>query len=215
VIDAPNASVATDAADDLQIVARAQSDPNAFAPLYLRYEPIVRGYCQRRLGNLEVAEDATSQIFIRALNALPSFRPDASRPGSTFRAWLFTIAHNIVIDTHRRDRHHHSLDFPSHHGGPPISESIAAIDPSRSPEDLAIANDLRRQVQETLAALPERQRQIVELRLADLTGSEIAESLGMSVSAVKSVQFRAYTTLRDLLDHPTRRTPQEEIPDAS
>jgi len=203
------AAVVTDRAtptapdDELRIVALAQQDPAAFAPLYLTYEPIVRGYCLRRLGNAEIAADATSQVFIRALKALPAFRPDPTRPGSTFRSWLFTIAHNIVIDTRRRDRKHPSLDAPDR-TGVSIAESVAAIDPSRSPEDLAIARDLGRRVHDALRRLPERQRQIVELRLADLTGSEIAETLGMSISAVKSAQFRAYTTLRTLLDHPTQ-----------
>lgn len=103
--DARPASEVADVPDELHIVAQAQQDPIAFAPLYQHYFPIVLGYCQRRLGDREVAADATSQVFIRALNALPKFLPDSSRPGSTFRSWLFTIAHNTVIDTHRRDRH--------------------------------------------------------------------------------------------------------------
>ncbi|MGB3307661.1 MAG: sigma-70 family RNA polymerase sigma factor [Thermomicrobiales bacterium] len=190
--------------DELRIVAQAQTDPIAFAPLYKHYFPIVLGYCQRRLGDREIAADATSQVFIRALNALPNFRSDPSRPGSTFRSWLFTIAHNIVVDTHRRDRKHRSLDAPGRGGTQPLAESPALIDPARSPEEHAVAADTRRQVRRMLARLPERQRQIVEFRLAGLTGAEIAEALGMSLSAVKSAQFRAYGTLRELLDHPTR-----------
>ena len=208
---------------ELAVVARAQQDPAAFAPLYQRYEPIVRGYCQRRLGDPHAAADATSRIFLRVLAALPAFRPDPARPGSTFRAWLFTIAHNVVIDTHRRDRKHPSLDQPGR-DGIPLSESAAVIDPAASPEDIALANDLSRQVHDTLARLPERQRRIVELRLAGLTGAEIAEALGMSLSAVKSAQFRAYATMRTLLDdahdhdhhHPNPSPPPaEEVSRAS
>ncbi|MGC4192093.1 MAG: sigma-70 family RNA polymerase sigma factor [Thermomicrobiales bacterium] len=199
-----------DTPDDLVIMTRAQQDPKAFAPLYEYYEPIVRGYCQRRLGNPEVAADATSRIFIRALGALPDFRPDPSRPGNTFRSWLFTIAHNVVVDVHRRNRKHPSLDQPGR-DGVPLGESATAIDPSASPEDIALANDLGRQLRDALAHLPERQRQIVELRLAGLTGAEIAESLGMSLSAVKSAQFRAYATMRTLLDRqsPSSSSPEE------
>lgn len=203
VVADPRLPDAPDAPDDLSIVVRAQQDPAAFAPLYERYEPIVRGYCQRRLGNPEVAADAASRTFIRALQALPAFRPDPSRQGSTFRSWLFTIARHVVIDVHRRDRNHPSLDQPGR-DGIPLGESAIAIDPSATPEDIAITNDLGNQLRDALARLPERQRQIVELRLAGLTGAEIAASLGMSLSAIKSAQFRAYTTLRTLLDdhHP-------------
>jgi RNA polymerase sigma factor (sigma-70 family) len=201
--------------DDLAIVAQAQRDPAAFAPLYRRYEPIVRGYCQRRLGDPEVAADATSRVFIRVLQALPDFRPDPARTGSgsTFRSWLFTIAHNIVVDTRRRDRNHPSLDRPGRDGQP--SDAFALVDPSATPEEIALANEAARQLHAVLTRLPDRQRQIVELRLAGLSGAEIAASLGMSLSAIKSAQFRAYATMRTLLDHPNTRIPAEEATCAS
>lgn len=204
--------------DDLAIVARAQRDPAAFAPLYLRYEPVVRGYCQRRLGDPEVAADATSRVFIRVLQALPDFRPDPSRNGSTFRSWLFTIAHNVVVDTHRRTRKHPSLDQPGVvRDGQPIAESLALVDPAALPEDVALANEAARQLHEVLTQLPDRQRQIVELRLAGLSGDEIAATLGTSLSAVKSAQFRAYATMRTLLDdhRPHASIPAEEASHAS
>jgi RNA polymerase sigma-70 factor (ECF subfamily) len=82
--------------DEAVIVARARLDPSAFAPLYQTYLDPVYRYCYRRLGSREAAEDATSLIFERALRALPTFR------GESFRAWLFTIAHNAVTDDYRR-----------------------------------------------------------------------------------------------------------------
>lgn len=186
------------AADEPALIAAAIEDAAAFAPLYQRYAPRVYGYCLRRLVDRERAADATSQIFIRALAALPRFAPDPDSPGTTFRAWLFTIAHNAVTDAHRRHRPHASLDIPDEDG------EMAATrlrDPGRSPEDHAIAGDETARVRAMLAILPERQRRILELRLADLTGAEIAEALGMSLSAVKSAQFRAYATLRDRFPH--------------
>lgn len=97
--------------EDLAIVARAQRDPAAFAPLYQRYEPIVRGYCQRRLGDPEVAADATSRVFIRVLQALPNFRPDPSRSGSTFRSWLSPLpTTSWWIPTAAIENTHHSTN---------------------------------------------------------------------------------------------------------
>jgi RNA polymerase sigma-70 factor (ECF subfamily) len=111
---------------------------------------------------------------------------------------LFTIAHNVVIDLWRRDRQHRSLD----HGLP-------ILDPTESPEDLAIGAEEASRVRHLLARLPERHRAIVELRLAGLSTAETAATLGISVAATKSLQFRAYRTLRELLESsPTLLMPE-------
>lgn len=197
--------------DDLAIVARARSDPAAFGDLYIRYQPIVLGYCRRKLANDEIAADVTSQVFLRAIEALPRFRPDPARPGSTFRSWLFTIAHNCVVDAMRRNRRHKDTSFDrTGPNGLPIAESISAADPGETPESIVLASDLRHRVIAMLHALPARQRQIVELRLAGLTGIEIANTLGISRSALKSSQFRAYESLRALLDHPRAVSTRKE-----
>lgn len=192
--DCPDA----DAADEPALIAAAIEDPAAFAPLYRRYAPRVYGYCLRRLVDRERAADATYQTFIRAIAALPRFDPDPDKPGATFRAWLFTIAHNVVTDAHRRHRPHASLDTPGDDGEPAATR---LRDPGRTPEETAVATDEAERVRAMLSVLPERQRRVLELRLADLTGAEIAEALGMSLSAVKSAQFRAYQTLRDRFPH--------------
>lgn len=187
-------AITSAAADDLAIVRLAQVDLRAFAPLYEHYAPIVYRYCLRRLSHPEAASDATAIVFTKALAALPKFRPDPRREGSTFRSWLFTIAHNVVIDTRRRNRNHLSLDADS--------TTPHLVDSAISPEAHAIGVDEARRVRQVLARLPDRQKAIVELRLAGLSGAEIARSLGMSESAVKSSQFRAYAALRDLLRDP-------------
>src|SRR5215213_5589126 len=70
--------------DDAWVVRQAKSDPRAFAPLYSRYFDPVYRYCYRRLGHPEAAADATSQIFAKALAALPGYREEAP----SFRSWL-------------------------------------------------------------------------------------------------------------------------------
>jgi len=195
-----------DAADDeLAIVRRAQRQPAAFAPLYERYVDAVFGYCHRRTSDREAAADLTHQIFARALTALPHFSDDPE--GGSFRSWLFTIARNLVIDTHRARRETASLDAAAGH--------LALRDPARSPEEHAIAGERRDALLAAMARLTPGQRQVVELRLAGLTGPEIAATLDMEISAVKSAQFRAYARLREWLgeslafDAPT--TPTGEI----
>lgn len=172
-----------------QEIARAKLDPAAFAPLYERYVDAIFGYCYRRTSDREHAADLTSQIFVKALAALDRFDPQAGT--STFRSWLFSIAHNHVVDAHRLRREHVSLDDDA--------RPHRVADTSPTPEDHAIANERRRELARAMARLTDGQRQIVELRLAGLTGPEIAAVLGMQISAVKSSQFRAYTRLRELL----------------
>jgi len=79
--------------DESSLIEAAKSDPHAFAPLYQRYFDPVYRYAYYRLGNPERAADATSQVFVRALAALPNYR------AGSFRGWIFSIAHNVVVDT--------------------------------------------------------------------------------------------------------------------
>jgi RNA polymerase sigma-70 factor (ECF subfamily) len=168
--------------DETVLIERARRDRREFAALYEHYLDPVYRYCFRRLGSREMAEDATSQVFVKALAALDSFS------GTSFRAWLFAIAHNVVTDTFRRRR-------PT----APLDELVEPPDPAATPEELAVAADARHSLRATLAQLAPDQRRVVELRLAGLTGAEIAEVLGRSEAAVKMLQFRAHTRLRALL----------------
>lgn len=175
--------------------------PAAFEPLYQRYATDVYYFCYRRLQHPEEAADATSQVFVKVLRALPDYQPDGTDAGAAFRAWLFRIAATTVIDVQRRRRPADSLDEDA--GEPPLSFA----DPVRLPDDQLIGNEDARLVHAMLEKLPDRQRRIVELRLADLSGQEIADVMNISLSAVKSAQFRAYRTLRRLLQEadPDRR----------
>ena len=171
-----------DLGSDAELVALAQRDPHAFALLYARYLDPVHRYCYRRLGNREAAEDATSLVFMKALAGLPRFR-DAS-----FRAWLFTIAHHVIADRYR-----------TAHPEQPLDDASDLYDGAPSPEDLALAAAEQATLQELLTRLPEHQRRVIELRLAGLTGTEIAHTLGRSAANVNVTQFRAVARLRVML----------------
>lgn len=166
---------------DHVLAHRALTDPDAFAELYQRYLTPIYAYCYRRLGTQEAAEDATSQIFTRALEALPSFR------STHFRAWLFTIAHHTVIDTYRRH---------------PRTVDIAMVEPQLPTirfDEATLAGIEMESLYGALDQLTNDQRQVVELRLAGLTGPEIREVLGRSRSWVDTTQFRAIQQLRKVL----------------
>lgn len=169
-------------ADEAATLFRAQRDLREFEPLYRRYYRPVFEYCYRRLGDREWAADASSQVFAKALAGVHGFR------SGSVAGWLFTIARNTVIDAVRTHRPHQAID-----------RWFGLSDPGPAPEDQAIANDQRRVLFRAMAILTPEQRGIVELRWAGLTGPEIAEALGLSLSAVKSGQYRAYARLRSLL----------------
>jgi RNA polymerase sigma-70 factor (ECF subfamily) len=176
---------------ELRQVEAARINIDAFAPLYEAHVDLVWRYAMSRLGNQHRASDATSITFQRAIAALPRFQPRLREDGTTFRAWLMSIARNVVIDEARRQQRETSLD-----------QSItrhALVDTARSPEAQAIASDERRLVMAALDQLPQIPRQIVELRLVGMKVAEIADILGMSQSGVKTAHFRAYARLRDLL----------------
>jgi RNA polymerase sigma-70 factor (ECF subfamily) len=175
------AAVAEESSDDA-LVAASLSERQAFGLLYDRYVAAVYRYCYGRLGDREEAEDATSLIFARALAALPTHR------GGSFRSWLFAIAHNVVLNVRRDACRVHSVT---------VNDEI--VDPGPRLEDLAEDAERRRSVRRALAHLPEEQRRVVELRLAGLTGPEVARVLGRSHESVRTTQRRALARLRTLL----------------
>ena len=167
---------------DRQLVDRALAEPAAFLEIFQRYRDPVHRYCHRCLGNRESAEDATQTTFMRAFANLKSCK-DRDR----FHAWLFTIAHNVIVDTYRSSKPSASIDW---------AEEIA--DEAASPEDLAIAATEMLRVTELLDKLPDLQREVVELRLQGLTDKEIASILGKSHQAIRAAQYRALLQLRTL-----------------
>ena len=179
---------ASETTPDAELVTLAQRDPHAFALLYARYLDPIHRYCYRRLGSREAAEDATSLVFAKALSALPRYHD------TSFRRWLFTIAHHVIIDRFRDTHAEHALET-----------AAAVLDDAPSPEELAIVAEERRSVRALLASLPEHQRQVVELRLAGLTGAEIAQVLGRSRANVDVTQCRAMARLRDLVRRESRK----------
>jgi RNA polymerase sigma-70 factor (ECF subfamily) len=173
--------------------ARAPVDRQAFAALYRGYLTPIYHYCYRRLASVEDAEDATSLVFAKALATLSSQRDE-----SALRSWLFAIAHNVVVDHYRARRQTLRL-----------AAAADVVDPAPSPESLSLDRDTIRSLLDRLTA---DQARILELRLAGLTGPEIAAVLGKSPAAVKVAQFRAYARLRELIGEPAGRTESNDDP---
>lgn len=163
------------------------SSPPDFAAVYDHYFPAVYGYCLSQLRDPQSAEDAASQTFLKALRALSTYQETGR-----FRPWLFTIAHNVLLDTHRSRRSDEPLDAAS-----------GVHDPATSPEERALAALDADWLDNAIARLPPDDRQVIELRRAGLTGREIAATLGIGHEAAKKRQLRAMDRIRSELTMST------------
>ncbi len=138
---------------------------------------------------LAPAEDAAAQVFLNALAALPGFIP--SGQANAFKAWLFTIAFRVVSNLRRGDTRHPHAPIET-------ADELLALDPPF--DEQAIASEEQETLFLLIRQLKPEQRQLVELRLAELTDADIAQVLGKSPVAIRKAQSRAVFALRALLD---------------
>ncbi len=169
--------------DEGIVIDTARHDPAAFAPLYDRYSTPIYRYCYRQVRDADAAADLTAQVFIGALEKLHRYRP---KPGATFRSWLFAIARNAIRDRWRRSRPTRDVDE--------AMNQVVYHGPG--PEEIAVHRSEMARLLDALDTLPERQRDIVGMRLEGLSMREIADAIGATESAVKTAQTRAFRTLR-------------------
>jgi RNA polymerase sigma-70 factor (ECF subfamily) len=167
---------------EAQWIAEAKTgDKDAFAKLVEKYQRPVYSVCYRMLGTPTAAEDAAQEAFIRAYLALDRYDPNRS-----FATWILSIASNYSIDQLRKKKVI-VLSMDNEKYG-----WMAPPDPGPSPEKAALDKEKNALVQAILSDLPETDRAAVILQFwHDYSYDEIAETLGLSSSAVKSRLFRA------------------------
>jgi RNA polymerase sigma-70 factor (ECF subfamily) len=180
------------ALDHALMVRIAGGDHHAFKELVERHQNAVIGTVAKMLGSASDAEDISQQVFLRIWRHARRYRPEAK-----FTTYLFTITRNLVFnETRRRSRKKEvSSDEREENANHLIEDS-----PERQPDSELLQAELQTAVDKAIAALPEAQRTAVVLRRYEqLPYEDIAVVLGLSVSAVKSLLFRARTTLRESL----------------
>jgi len=162
-----------------------QGDKEAFAQLYeANFDKIYR-YVILRVGNKAEAEDMTQQVFVRAFESIQSFR----WKGIPFSAWLFRIAHNLVVDQIRKKKKRPTVSF---------DESLAVSD-----SNPRLEVEKRLDIEQLISAtrrLTEAQREVISLRFAGgLSVAEVAGVMGKTGGAVKALQHSAIVALRKVL----------------
>jgi RNA polymerase sigma-70 factor, ECF subfamily len=171
------------AAEDA-VVAAAVHDEAAFAELYRRYHPRIFAYLLTYAGNRDEAADLTQHVFLRALEALPSYQPR----GIPFGAWLFRIARNAATDAYRYRRRVMPWDH--------LPERPAPL--TETPESLAVRADDLNQMRVLLARLPAHKQELLALSFTSgLPAREIAALIGKSESAVQRQLHRIVHHLQE------------------
>ncbi len=168
------------------LLERAKTyDPEALAELYDRYAPKMYAYIYRRVGEATLAEDLTGELFLRVVRAISN--DQAWR--ESFSAWLYRIAHNLVVD------HYRSLPEEPHH---PVEPSMQG-----DSGDLAATLEGRAERERLRAAtrrLTPDQQEVLALRFGEgLTSRETGRILNKSTGAVEALQHRALASLRRIL----------------
>ena len=197
--------------NEAKMLAQARAgDDDAFTHIVETYQKPVFSLCYRMLGNAGDAEDAAQEAFLRAYRYLNRYDPNRS-----FATWLLSIASHYCIDRIRKKKlPSFSIDNEAHDWWQPP-------DSGPTPEAVMVMDQKQERVRELLDVLAPKDRAAVVLHYwYDYSYEEIAESLAISESAVKSRLYRARRALAegwqtqesemDIIEsNPTERTPYE------
>ncbi len=169
--------------EERRLIESAKRDPREFGALYDRHFQQIYRFVYSRVREQTAAEDVTSEVFIKALKAMPRYQ-DTGRP---FAAWLYQIAVNAIADRYRTLKPSHPLeDFHDLSvGGPAIEEQAAQRD------------EIRR-IWQIVEDLPMQQRTALVLKFQeDMKIEDIAVAMGKTPGAVKLLIHRGVSRLRD------------------
>jgi len=181
----PQVAAAREGAEDDWSVVRATLDghPESYALLVERYQRILHRFVQQQVGDSHAADEIVQMTFVQAYTNLGQFRAEA-----TFKTWLHRIALNLCHDRGRAERRRAEVSPQE------ILERTAHGQPRL--EDLVLGGTIERRI----AALPERPRSVLNLRIwSDLSFKEIARLLGTSENSAKVSYHHAIRKLRQWL----------------
>jgi RNA polymerase sigma-70 factor (ECF subfamily) len=189
----PPAAVLSSKPDDLagEVVLAISGNRPAVERLLGAIRPLVVRYCRSRIGRQErsfaSADDVAQEVCLGVLTALPSYR-DQGRP---FLAFVYGIAAHKVADSHRASARNRTEPVPDVPDGPETEPG---------PELRAMRGELSREMAQLLEILPDKQREILRLRIVvGLSAEETAEAVGSTPGAVRVAQHRALSRLRKVL----------------
>jgi RNA polymerase sigma-70 factor (ECF subfamily) len=177
----------TPASDESELIRQAkQGDGEAFGELYMLHLDGIYRHIFYRVESAMEAEDLTEQVFVKAWQAIKRYRPE----GPPFSAWLYRIAHNLVIDHYRTRKDVAPLD----------SVSFSLTDEAMGPEELLTKESEVARLREALGQLSQEQQQLLHLRFIEgLSHAHVARILDRSVGAIRVMQHRALAALNGIM----------------
>ena len=182
--------------DESALVELAKHDEDAFGELYGRYVKRIYNYVYYRTGNHHEAEDLTARVFQRALQHIPTYEDR----GVPFSAWLYRIAHNLVVNWHR-DRKRRKLV--------PLDELMVSTFKGDAPERVTEQREEKDFLLAAIRNLPDDRQQLLILKFVErLSNAEIGDIMGRSEGAIKSLYHRTLIALREEMDK-LQRTPEK------
>lgn len=184
-----------DLAEEKELVEKARQDPEVFGKLYDQYYSQIFGYVLKRVANIEIAQDITSEVFFKALKNLGRFRWQ----NISLSFWLYRIAANQITDYFRKGkREMFSLEE--------ISDPITVANPSIEAELLQAEEELKRHedfllLHENIAKLSFKYQEVITLRYFESKQiKDIAQILGRREGTIKSWLHRGLEKLRELME---------------
>lgn len=178
-----------DASDNELLIQAAQGSKTAFGELYERYLEHIYRYIFYRVADHNEAEDLTELVFIKTWQSLPKQKAQRKTIGN-FRAWLYRIAHNLVIDYHRSQRR-----------SVPLDQLASQKDPQPGPEELSQSAQESQRLANAISKLePNLQHVIIYRFINQLTHTETANIMGIKPGYVRVLQYRALKKIGGILE---------------
>ncbi len=175
--------------DDDLLKRVSSGDKDAYGMLYERYLVPIYRYCYFRVGSELDAEDLTEMIFLKAWENLPK------KQVQSFRAWLYRIAHNQVVDYLRTRKNTTTIDLLE-----------TSLDGQNQPEQALLNREDGRLLAQAIQQLDEQDQEVLVCRfVSQLSHAETAAVLGLNESHVRVLQYRALKKLQDLLGKGGKR----------
>ena len=183
-------------ASDVELMLRLKSgDREALDVLVQRHRKPLINFIYRYTSNAAESEDLAHEAFIKVFQSASKYEPRAA-----FSTWLYRIATNVALNYIRDRKPHLTQSIENDPGEADESPRRELCDPARLIEDELMEKERVSKIRHALAGLPDNQRRAVILtKYQDLSIKESAEILKCSENAVKSLIFRAYSTLREKL----------------
>jgi RNA polymerase sigma-70 factor (ECF subfamily) len=180
---------------DVQLMLDVKAgDEQSFEVLLRKYRTPVINFLYRMVRDSATAEDLAQEVFLRVYRARQEYAPSAK-----FTTWMFRIATNLALNALRDNRYRQleiSLDQPVE-TNESEQPALEVADSTPSAEQQLVARTRTEMIRNAIIVLPEKQRAAVLLhKYQELDYGEIAKILECSESALKSLLFRAYETLR-------------------